>query len=250
MLSSGTLNLKFMQRGKTPQTIQSNHSRQQSFGQKSSPGPDVKSNAKDRRLKDSYNSKHSDQRQDQAPEIVYEDSLISFPLLSFSSSSSASTKSLRTKNLSNCLTVVPHHVGRRSYGEFNKTVEKLGLLSTDNLKDQKTAKREAELGTSSKPKRRDQSNKATKRSSKPIQSQYDHSSKPLDALTTTNHSIVSTTNGFVKPFTLISVQTKPHHHLRIRTTNEISMNSPQILGQLTLQRKGPNSATTAKDLIS
>ncbi|KAI8452876.1 hypothetical protein BY996DRAFT_6431704 [Phakopsora pachyrhizi] len=215
MLSSGTLNLKFMQRGKTPQTIQSNHSRQQSFGQKSSPGPDVKSNAKDRT------------RQDQAPEIVYEDSLISFPLLSFSSSSSASTKSLRTKNLSNCLTVVPHHVGRRSYGEFNKTVEKLGLLSTDNLKDQKTAKREAELGTSSKPKRRDQSNKATKRSSKPIQSQYDHSSKPLDALTTTNHSIVSTNNGFVKPFSLIS-----------------------ILGQLTLQRKGPNSATTAKDLIS
>ncbi|CAH7687828.1 hypothetical protein PPACK8108_LOCUS22673 [Phakopsora pachyrhizi] len=217
MLSSGTLNLKFMQRGKAPQTIQSNHSRQRSLGQKSSPG----------RLKDSYNSKHSDQRQDQAPEIVYEDSLISFPLLSFSSSSSASTKSLRTKNLSNCLTVVPHHVGRRSYGEFNKTVEKLGLLSTDNLKDQKTAKREAELGTSSKPKRTDQSNKATKRSSKPIQSQYDHSSKPLDALTTTNHSIVSTNNGFVKPFSLIS-----------------------ILGQLTLQRKGPNSATTAKDLIS
>ncbi|EGG07729.1 uncharacterized protein MELLADRAFT_62462 [Melampsora larici-populina 98AG31] len=224
MLSSGTLNLKFMKRNLVTTT---------------NPITDEKvEHSINSERSDSYNlvDRKGKQKEIQT-KVVYEDSLMSFPVLHpFGSFSSSKETSMST------------FAGRRSFGNFNSAVEQLGQpiikpstsLAAAQQSSQPSRPQDTQQSSSTKVKRKpvnpSQDKPARSQPKPPIASQAKVTNeKPTKE--------IPKTSGFQKPFQSTQIKSNP----KKRSTSETQSTSDLTsTSQSSKKRKSQTPSTSQK----
>ncbi|KAH9444296.1 hypothetical protein Pst134EA_032386 [Puccinia striiformis f. sp. tritici] len=142
MLSSGTLNLKFMQRKTNTKPVQEEPRQRKDTKQIS---------AITSKEQSSSSTLHSHSPTNTPTlRIIFEESLISFPWLSCHRPAHIPSDSANT---------LPAHIGRKSYGEFNKAIQKLeegggAIEEEEQIPNHKRAQSESSITQESRPEKK------------------------------------------------------------------------------------------------
>lgn len=223
MLSSGTLNLKFMKRNQsqhpskiTPKIENQTHTPSTTTTQNQFILPS--SSSTDRRQPHQRTSQIDHPVHPSFPislTILFEDSLIGFPLLSFH----------RYPNISDpSHSILPAHVGRKSFGDFNWTIQNLGDTKPTSHK-----RPQPEHSTSQA---------MDQKRSKTIEAQDSRKSR----LSRTRKEEGSKPQGTTKPPEIQSNPSNPRTSTTRATTKTVQVEKPAHSTQLGFQR--PYQATT------